>query len=315
MTLTVATGSPVPFKVQPQPMAPPQAHRRFGTIEATDFPYPTIPVPAERQLETSIASDKVNTLYKGYKQFDQLSTMFENTHTIQTPERIALRDKIANDLYGAGAKQKERRIDIVIGNMASGKSYLAKQLVAAKGSLLIDQDVISTHLPEYHTNQQVGMQINAKTKALTMNNLVEESWGIARDILSKAVTHQDNVVIPYGGSNLPEELGMIQYLKQHNYRIYYHFVDAPLRASVERAFNRFHEDGRYTNLGKMVERGDKPWQTYQSLRIYAMEAGLLRGCYFWDNTDPKHQPFRLREAVSRSGLNVDSVAQGLNLVG
>jgi shikimate kinase len=287
----------------------------FGMIQSTDFPYPTIPVPAERQLETAIATNKVDTLYKDYKQFDALSKMFENTHTIQTPERIALRDQIASQLYGEGAKTKERRIDIVIGNMATGKSYLAKQLVEAKGSLLIDQDVISTHLPEYHTNQQVGMQINAKTKALTMNNLVEESWGIARDILSKAVTHQDNVVIPYGGSNLPEELGMIQYLKQHNYRIYYHFVDAPLRSSVERAFNRFHEDGRYTNLGKMVERGDKPWQTYQALRIYAMEAGLLRGCYFWDNADPKHQPFRLREAVSRSGLAVKSVADGLNLVG
>jgi predicted kinase len=218
-------------------------------------------------------------------------------------------------MYGEGAKQHDRRIDIIMGNMATGKSYLANEIIKEKGSLLIDQDEINKHLPEFHTNQAVGVKINSNIKALTTNNLVEESWGIAKDILSQAVKNEDNIVLPYWGGNLNEELEMVQYLKKHNYRIYYHFVDAPIRSSAERAFERFHQDGRYTNLSKMVARGNEAWQSWMALSIYATEAGLIKGCYFWDNSEPKHDPFKLQRVVGRSGLNVPDVAAGLNLVG
>jgi predicted kinase len=297
-----------PAATQPKPT--------YGNAVATpEPPYPVIPVPQERAQQITNFAPRLASLYPDYLNLDEHHKHYTSTHLDCSPERLALRNSIAKEMYGEGAKQHDRRIDIIMGNMATGKSYLANEIIKEKGSLLIDQDEINKHLPEFHTNQAVGVKINSNIKALTTNNLVEESWGIAKDILSQAVKNEDNIVLPYWGGNLNEELEMVQYLKKHNYRIYYHFVDAPIRSSAERAFERFHQDGRYTNLSKMVARGNEAWQSWMALSIYATEAGLIKGCYFWDNSEPKHDPFKLQRVVGRSGLNVPDVAAGLNLVG
>jgi hypothetical protein len=84
---------------------------------------------------------------------------------IDTPERIALREKIADELYGTGAKNKEKRIDIVMGLTGSGKSsQIGHSLAEQYGSMIIDSDLAKVKLPEY--NKGIGTQAVHKESSL-----------------------------------------------------------------------------------------------------------------------------------------------------
>ena len=78
---------------------------------------------------------------------------------INTPERVALRVKIADEIYGDGAKNKNKRLDIVIGVPASGKSRLFAEPLAKKyGSLIIDADIAKKKLGKEEDSQSIHQE-------------------------------------------------------------------------------------------------------------------------------------------------------------
>lgn len=72
------------------------------------------------------------------------------TNTINTPERMALRQSVIEESYGSGASVKEREAWLVSGLPASGKNVAVSDPLAAEhGALIIDNDLMKQKLPEY----------------------------------------------------------------------------------------------------------------------------------------------------------------------
>ena len=68
---------------------------------------------------------------------ERASRAIPSTEHIDTPERKALRKKVADDLYNKniGERQHGREVTIVLGLPASGKSTLANPIIKEKGAL------------------------------------------------------------------------------------------------------------------------------------------------------------------------------------
>jgi predicted kinase len=274
--------------------------------------FPKVPLSSQRELEQLLAEGEL-IKHPEYKELDEITKNFNSTHTIHTPERQELRKRLAQEAYGQGAEKKERHIHMLIGNMASGKSVLIESIKAHEGALLVDPDLISAKLPEYHFNQDISMAVHSSQKALAINNLAEETWQITKQVLKTGVEHGDNMVIPYIGSNVNDEVNLAQYFKSHGYKMYYHYVDVPVAECMTRAITRFHSDGRFTNLSKMAANGNRPWQAFQTLRIYGIESGLIDGAMRWDNNGAKGSSPKLMEVSGLRPLNASTPSKALDL--
>lgn len=188
--------------------------------------------------------------------FDSAETPKE-TYLIDTPGRKALRENIVNVLYGKGAKNKNRRADVIIGLPASGKSTIADKLIDAHGSLLIDADKAKALLPEWNGG-----------KGSTMVHK-EGSRLAQRDVMARAIEAGDNVVFPTLGRFADKLEAIFKNLTDKGYKINLHYVDAPLEISRARAEKRFKERGQHIPeniLSKQTELDIR--NTYYKLKTY-----------------------------------------------
>lgn len=202
------------------------------------------------------------------------------TDVIETPERLALREQIGQELYGAGAAKKEKIADLVLGPPASGKSTFADPLVASRGALLIDSDMAKARLPEYE--QGVGS-----------GAVHEESAGIVEaDVLPRAILAGDNIVWPLVGKTLGGVEEKIDLLKSEGYRVYIHLVDLPIEKSVERAVARFESKGRLVDPRYVASVEDKPARNFDVL----IKRSDLDGYSRWSNDVPRGDAPRLEDA-------------------
>jgi len=175
------------------------------------------------------------------------------TATINTPERQQLRTSIEDQLYGQGAPSKNRRIDIVIGPPASGKSTVAEDIAAQNGSMIVDSDMAKAMLPEYDG----GLGANA---------VHQESKQIADNVLAKAVQNGDNVVLPIVGKNPDKVKKILSSLGQMGYNTVVHSVNLPTNKALDRSIKRFRDTGRFVSPEYINSVGDLPSKTYEALK-------------------------------------------------
>ncbi|MFZ5365442.1 MAG: zeta toxin family protein [Patescibacteria group bacterium] len=178
------------------------------------------------------------------------------TINIQTEERNNLRDKIVREYYGTGAKNKNRRADLVLGVPASGKStFFGDHLVNKYGSLLVDSDQIKKMLPEYENG-------------IGASSLHLESAMLADDIiLSNAIQNGDNVVLPRLGKNEKTMIELINLLNDSGYDVHLHYMDLPIKEAVKRIISRFNETGRFVDPQFLIEKVDgKPKIVYNAIK-------------------------------------------------
>ena len=214
------------------------------------------------------------------------------TILIDTEERKALRQEKADKFYGTGAKNQNKRADLVIGMPGAGKSSrLAKPLAKEHGSLIIDSDDVKEDMPEY--------QKGIGAKALHL-----ETAFIADDlILGKAIRNGDNVVLARLGKTLETMQELIRLLKGNGYEVHVHYMDAKPAESARRAVTRFLEGGRFVDPAYILNTVDtKPKEVYN--RIKEMEEVSSYEAY--DNNVPKGTDPRLYD----SGVRKDAAAGG-----
>lgn len=157
------------------------------------------------------------------------------THLIETPERNTMREEIAANLYGSGAKNKGRRADIIIGLSASGKSTLANRLADQHGSLVIDTDKAAKLLPE-HNNGNGDIQVHREASRIAQRN-----------VLGKAVKNGDNFVLPTLG-RYPEKLkNILDELKANGYSVHLHHVQIPVEVAQSRTVARYLKGDQMTD--------------------------------------------------------------------
>lgn len=181
------------------------------------------------------------------------NTLVQSTHTIDTPERQALREEVAAKMYGEGGV-KDREAWMVIGGPGSGKSEIGEPIAAEHGALVVDSDIAKAMLPEYAG----GAGANA---------VHEESSEIAGRVLGRAMEAGDNVMIPMVGANGDRAKTMADSLHAAGYRVNVIHVDVDPKVSAQRAIDRFNRSGRFVDPNYVLNQvGAKPRSTYESLK-------------------------------------------------
>ena len=214
---------------------------------------------------------------------------FAQTILDTSQERAALRQSIADQLYGTGAVKKEKRADIVLGPPAAGKSSVVTTPLAKEhGSLIIDADMAKELLPEFEGGRGAG-------------RVHQESAQIAEELLlDRALENGDNVVLPLVGKNSNKIRRLRDVLVDRGYEVHLHLVDLPAEKAAARAVERFEQTGRFVDPHYVLNIGDSPAKTYD---IIKSEGGIASYERF-SNDVPRGQAPIL---VERSG-----VARGAN---
>lgn len=176
------------------------------------------------------------------------------TIAINTPERKQMREDLGKELYGKGAAKQEKRIDVIMGATASGKSTaVAKPLAKKYGSIIIDPDIAKEQIPEYDNGRGAGA--------------VHQESKVVRDfIISQAMERGDNIVLPVVGGDKAKVTSLLDAFTEAGYNVNVSYVDLPLDKSLERSVDRFYETGRLVDPRYIQTIGRKPAENYEALR-------------------------------------------------
>ena len=207
----------------------------------------------------------------------------EPTININTPSRQELRLKVQDDVEKLGSARldengkwvydnpirKEKRIDVVIGLPAAGKSsVLVDPLSNAYGSRIVDCDIVKERLPEFNN----GYGSDA---------VHEESKLINDRILQKAIESGENIALPIIGSKYGKLVGRLEEFRSKGYSIHLHLNELSMNKSLGRMINRFFETGRFLKLDLPYDYQNKPTKVFN--RIIAERGDLLDGYSHYSN--------------------------------
>ena len=201
--------------------------------------------------ETNKKSDFIKEAIDKIHLAERASKLATPTNLINTPERQALRERIISQLYNKniGSRQHGKDATIITGLPASGKSTLAKPVVAAKGAIEIDPDNAKQLLPEF--NNGIG--------AVAIH---EESSDITKSVFKQALANGDNIVWPRVDS--PDKMvADIARLHALGYQVHLKHLEVPMYEAVHSALSRFLKTGRYVPLHLIREFKDTPRQAYE----------------------------------------------------
>jgi len=208
------------------------------------------------------------------------------TILIDTDERKAFRQRLADEYYGDGAANKNRRVDLVVGMPGSGKSSrLAEPLAEQYGSLLIDSDEIKKRLPEYQNG--IGAHATHAESALIADDMVT----------TMAARNGDNMVLVRLGKTLETMQTLIQTLNMLGYEIHLHYMDTTPDEAAKRAVTRFQETVRFVDPDYVLNTVDtRPREVYNQIKEME-EVSSYEG---YDNNVPKGTDPRLYESKVHS---------------
>ena len=180
-----------------------------------------------------------------------------STDKIDTPERHALRARIADALYNEGRdeRQSSRQFTYVIGYPASGKTSYTKPAAEATGSLMVNADKAATMLPEF----KGGLGAQA---------LHAEAKGIAGVVLERAMKSGDNITIERI-DNPDRFVEDVRNLHALGYSVKVVFIDAKPADSEKAVLDRFLVRNRYLPPSLIKSYGDKPRETYEASKLVA----------------------------------------------
>jgi len=222
----------------------------------------------------------------------------EDTSKINTPDRESLRADVLAKLQSNGSYvdtvgkegytgdvAQNKRIDIVVGLPASGKSsVLVNPISRENKSRVIDSDMAKELLPEYNN----GMGASA---------VHEESKAIINKMLEDALRNGDNIVLPIIGADAKKLTKQIQGFKEYGYTVYLHLNELPSNKAIGRALNRFIEEGRYIPPAILYEYGNRPTDVFNEI----IAGGYVDGYSHYSNDVERGEPAKLIRRNDGSG--------------
>ena len=198
-------------------------------------------------------------------QVEQYSPVWES----EVPAVIAELSELGSAVKGANGKvqytgpvAQNRRLDIVIGLPAAGKSsVLADPLSEKHQSRIIDSDMAKERLSGYRDGLGAGV--------------VHEVSGVVKEaVLEKALERGDNIVLPIIGSDVDKLRTLINDYKAAGYSVHLHLNELAAGKAIGRALNRYLAQGRFIDPRFLFNYGNKPSAVYDQL---IAEEGLLDG--------------------------------------
>lgn len=227
--------------------------------------------------------DNLKEIKEGYSHLSQ----GDSTHLLKNREKI--QNEVLNRLQNQGSAVTksdgtvsfngdiicEKRLDIVIGLPAAGKSSaLANPISELCQSRIIDNDDAKKELPEYDNGWGAGV-------------VHEESQQISQMQFDKSLNKGENIVYPKVGGNLKKLTATIEEAKRQGYKVYVHFNDLNQNKALGRMMKRFLETGRFINPKLITRYGNSIENTYQALK----NSSLIDGFSKWSNDVPLgHRP-------------------------
>ena len=132
--------------------------------------------------------------------------------------------------YGAGSRLKEKKVVIIMGPTAAGKSTLEKQF-DNYGAFLADSDEVKKVLPEYKGG-------------LNANGVHVESSFINAVIMKRAAQNGDNIIYPTTGRNADQLNKTIKFFEDEGYTIQVANVEVDANVAKLRNIARTIKDNR-----------------------------------------------------------------------
>ena len=249
-------------------------------------------------------SNNISVPYEEICKLPEIKDAYKYLEDVNKPinyeNRNELRENILNELNSRGSIsydennnvstngeiRHEKRIDIVIGLPAAGKSStLVEPISNIYGSRVIDSDEVKKLIPEYNNGWGAG-------------KVHKESKDINLEILCNAVLKGENIVFPVVGSNIDKLERYIHNLKTMDYSVYLHYNELPMNKSLGRLISRYLEEGRFINPKIVYDYGNKVEKTYEVLK---QKEGLLNGYSKFSNDVKRGEKPKLIEAINCKG--------------
>lgn len=184
----------------------------------------------------------------------------------------ALVDRDGNTLYN-GVVDEKKRLDIVIGLPASGKSSAIVNTISYMNhSMVIDNDEAKKMFPEY--NDGWGS-----------STVHKESQMVEYMVFRKCIQQGKNIVLPKVGSSSSRLINTyISFAKENGYTVNVHYVELDRNKALGRMMHRFIKTGRFLEpaiIEKYVNKrdGNKIEKAYEELK--AMD--IIDGYSKWNN--------------------------------
>ena len=196
-------------------------------------------------------------------------------------------DSHGNTIYNNDV-ERGRRLDIVIGLPASGKSSAIVDTISYEHhSMLIDNDEAKRQFPEFN-------------KGWGANTVHKESQIVEQAVFKQALSEGRNIVLPKVGSDAGKLVkSYISYAKDAGYKINVHFVDLDRNKALGRMMGKFIHTGRYLSP-KLIDKyanerdGNRIAQAYEELKMMDVIDGYSK----WDNDVGRGEKPILLEAAN-----------------
>lgn len=181
---------------------------------------------------------------------------------------LAEADEISAE-HAGGPVRQERRLDILLGPPAAGKSTIAEMMALETGSRIVDADDIKKMIPEF-------------SGGIGANAVHEESGALAQLHLTLALDRGDNIVLPKVGGSPESIRRVIALAKANGYVVNVAVMRLPPEVTMERMLRRFVSTGRIIPPQYVADIADRPTATYETLK----EEGIADGYQAFDNNVP-----------------------------
>lgn len=234
----------------------------------------------ERGIETIYLSDRK-------KMQDNIVKKLSESGSVQTKN---------NEIFYTGKVDKNKRLDIVIGLPASGKSSAITNVISKEAhSMVLDNDEVKKLIPEYKDGWGTGI-------------VHMESKKINRKILNNAFEEGKNIVLPKVGGYADEIISIIKEAKEKDYTVNLHYVELNRNIAVLRLLNRFITDGRFISPRTVYQDdneidGNKINKTFKCI----VKNGIIDGYSHWDNNVEKGCPPKLINSYNLSDNFIKNV--------
>jgi len=228
----------------------------------------------------------------------------------EVKEQHRIRDKMAKERGSAvfdedgdveynGDVEQGKRLDVIVGLPASGKSTLADALSAEHKSRMLDSD----DAKKFHRNYNKGANSSP---------LHNESRFITDQAMHMMMDNGDNVVLPVVGHSYNSVMRQIKAFKDAGYEVHLHNVQLPWSKAVGRTLNRMMETNRLLDVAYITgtdSTGLSPQKINDTFDRIVKE-GQVDGYAVWNNDVQRGQQPVALEYSDESEVGIKSGAFG-----
>jgi predicted kinase len=192
---------------------------RDANLKATDV----TPAPFVKPVEQVFTPKELATI-NAWKEAQ--AKLAETNFRESQPQKI---QELADEAYGTGARVKDHKLHILLGNCGAGKSRITNSLAEELGAMTPDSDHIKAKIPGYD-------------KGMGNQAVHEDSSAAYKILLDRALQNGDNIVWQGVGKTAKSVTDLIDQAKSHGYDVVVHMVDAPPEVAAKRVFNRANQE-------------------------------------------------------------------------